>query len=103
MRKKLSPNPQQTLPSGSAANGGKREYMSGDYQLNLPRQTLETVDGRAKPVLGKGLAQVGFIPNMHAAERQRADLPGIEPILRATNGSNPSDWRRATMHAICGP
>ena len=48
--------------------------MNAEYRLNLPMQTLETADDRAKPVLDKALAQVGFIPNMYAG---MANSPGL--------------------------
>lgn len=40
--------------------------MLAEHQIGLPAVTLESADGKAKAVLEKALAQVGFIPNMYA-------------------------------------
>jgi hypothetical protein len=40
--------------------------MLSEYQLTLPGLGLENADGRAKAVLEKAKAQVGFVPNMYA-------------------------------------
>ena len=40
--------------------------MLAEHQIGLPAQSLETADGKAKEVLEKAKAAVGFIPNMYA-------------------------------------
>lgn len=40
--------------------------MTAEYKLTLPPKTLETADPKARAVLEKAKAQVGFIPNMYA-------------------------------------
>lgn len=48
--------------------------MTAEYQLNLPFQTLEDAEPKAKEVLEKAKAQVGFIPNMYAG---MVNSPGL--------------------------
>ena len=48
--------------------------MNDAAKLTLPPKTLETKDPRAKEVLEKAKAQVGFIPNMYAG---MANSPGL--------------------------
>jgi uncharacterized peroxidase-related enzyme len=48
--------------------------MLSEYQLTLPGLGLENADGRAKAVLEKAKAQVGFVPNMYAG---MANSPGL--------------------------
>ncbi|MDX1466141.1 MAG: carboxymuconolactone decarboxylase family protein [Halomonas sp.] len=48
--------------------------MSADYQMQLPPQTLETADAKAKPLLEQANAQLGFVPNMYAG---MAKAPGV--------------------------
>ena len=48
--------------------------MTAEYKLTLPAKTLENADPRAKAVLEKAKAQVGFIPNMYAG---MANSPGL--------------------------
>lgn len=40
--------------------------MLAEHQISLPAVTLESADGKAKAVLEKAQAAVGFIPNMYA-------------------------------------
>lgn len=40
--------------------------MLAEHQIGLPAVTLASAEGKAKVVLEKALAQVGFIPNMYA-------------------------------------
>src|SRR5260370_16392287 len=48
--------------------------MTSQARLTLMPKTLETADSRAKAVLEKAKAQVGFIPNMYAG---MANSPGL--------------------------
>ena len=48
--------------------------MTAEYKLTLPAKTLENADPRARAVLEKAKAQVGFIPNMYAG---MANSPGL--------------------------
>jgi len=48
--------------------------MTAQYKLTLPAKTLENADPKAKAVLEKAKAQVGFIPNMYAG---MANSPGL--------------------------
>jgi uncharacterized peroxidase-related enzyme len=48
--------------------------MTSQARLTLKPKTLETADSRAKAVLEKAKAQVGFIPNMYAG---MANSPGL--------------------------
>src|SRR5258708_32999140 len=48
--------------------------MTSQAKLTLMPKTLETTDSRAKAVLEKAKAQVGFIPNMYAG---MANSPGL--------------------------
>lgn len=48
--------------------------MSAEYQLTLPMKTLDNADGKAKSVLEKAKAQVGFVPNMYAG---MVNSPGL--------------------------
>ena len=48
--------------------------MTHEAKLTLPPQSLETATPRAKAVLEKAKAQVGFIPNMYAG---MANSPGL--------------------------
>ena len=48
--------------------------MTAEYKLTLPAKTLENADPKAKVVLEKAKAQVGFIPNMYAG---MANSPGL--------------------------
>lgn len=48
--------------------------MTAEYQLTLPFQTLDNADAKAKAVLEKAKAQVGFIPNMYAG---MVNSPGL--------------------------
>lgn len=48
--------------------------MIAEAQLTLPQLTLDNADARARPVLEKAKAQVGFIPNMY---KGMANLPGL--------------------------
>ena len=48
--------------------------MTDEAKLTLLPKTLETADPRAKPLLAKAKAEVGFIPNMYAG---MANSPGL--------------------------
>lgn len=48
--------------------------MKAEYKMTLAPQTIETAPPKAKAVLEKALAQVGFIPNMYAA---MVNSPGV--------------------------
>lgn len=48
--------------------------MTAEARLNLPAQTLESADPKAREVLGKAKAQVGSIPNMYA---NMVNSPGV--------------------------
>lgn len=48
--------------------------MTAEYQLTLPFQTLQDAEPRAREVLEKAQAQVGFIPNMYAG---MVNSPGL--------------------------
>lgn len=48
--------------------------MSAEYRLTLPFNTLENADPKAREVLEKAKAQLGFIPNMYAG---MANAPGL--------------------------
>lgn len=48
--------------------------MTAEYQLTLPFQSLENAEPKARTVLEKAKAQVGFIPNMYAG---MVNSPGL--------------------------
>jgi len=48
--------------------------MSADAKLNLPTQSIDTADGKAKELLTHAKAQTGFVPNMYAL---MANSPGL--------------------------
>lgn len=48
--------------------------MAADYQIQLPPQTLDTADDKAKPLLEQANATLGFVPNMYAG---MAKAPGV--------------------------
>mgnify|MGYP000081807344 FL=1 len=48
--------------------------MSADYQLQLPPQTLDNADAKAKPLLEQANAKLGFVPNMYEG---MAKAPGV--------------------------
>lgn len=48
--------------------------MLAEYQLTLSPQTLDNAEPKAKAVLEKAFAQVGFIPNMYA---RMVNSPGL--------------------------
>lgn len=48
--------------------------MIAEYKLTLPVRTIENADPKAKAVLEKAQAQVGFIPNMYAG---MVNSPGL--------------------------
>ncbi len=48
--------------------------MTSEYKLTLPPQTLDNADAKARAVLERARAQVGFIPNMYAG---MANSPGL--------------------------
>ncbi|APE30198.1 alkylhydroperoxidase [Halomonas aestuarii] len=48
--------------------------MSADYQMQLPPQTLDNADAKAKPLLEQANDQLGFVPNMYAG---MAKAPGV--------------------------
>jgi len=48
--------------------------MSASYQMQLPPQTLETADAKAKPLLEQAKETLGFVPNMYAG---MAKAPGV--------------------------
>lgn len=48
--------------------------MTSEYKLTLSPKTLHNADPKAKAVLEKAKAQVGFIPNMYAG---MANSPGL--------------------------
>ena len=48
--------------------------MSADYQMQLPPQTLDNADAKAKPLLEQANAKLGFVPNMYEG---MAKAPGV--------------------------
>jgi len=48
--------------------------MSADYQMQLSPQTLDNADAKAKPLLEKANATLGFVPNMYEG---MAKAPGV--------------------------
>ncbi len=48
--------------------------MSADYQIQLPPQTLDNANAKAKPLLEKANATLGFVPNMYEG---MAKAPGV--------------------------
>jgi uncharacterized peroxidase-related enzyme len=69
--------------------------MTAEYKLALPIKTLDNADPKARTVLEKAKAQVGFIPNMYAG---MANSPGLlETYLdgyarfRAESGLSPAE------------
>ncbi|AMD00297.1 carboxymuconolactone decarboxylase family protein [Halomonas chromatireducens] len=48
--------------------------MTADYRLQLPPQTLENADAKARPLLEKANAKLGFVPNMY---KGMAKAPGV--------------------------
>lgn len=48
--------------------------MSADYKMQLPPQTLETADAKAKPLLEQANETLGFVPNMYEG---MAKAPGV--------------------------
>lgn len=69
--------------------------MTAEYKLALPIKTLDNADPKARTVLEKAKAQVGFIPNMYSG---MANSPGLlETYLddyarfRAESGLSPAE------------
>jgi uncharacterized peroxidase-related enzyme len=52
----------------------KENHVTAEYKLTLTAKTLENADSKAKAVLEKAKAQVGFIPKMYEA---MANSPGL--------------------------
>lgn len=48
--------------------------MSADYRIQLAPQTLDNADDKARPLLEKANAKLGFVPNMYA---HMAKAPGV--------------------------
>jgi uncharacterized peroxidase-related enzyme len=48
--------------------------MSSDYRMTLPPQTIEHAEPKARAVLERAKAQVGFVPNMFGG---MANSPGL--------------------------
>ncbi|BFN28260.1 carboxymuconolactone decarboxylase family protein [Pseudomonas sp. SCT] len=48
--------------------------MLSEYKMKLPEVSLDHADGRARAVLEKAKAQVGFIPNMYS---RMVNSPGL--------------------------
>jgi uncharacterized peroxidase-related enzyme len=48
--------------------------MSADYQMKLAPQTLDNADAKAKPLLEKANAKLGFVPKMYEG---MAKAPGV--------------------------
>ncbi|MWJ28811.1 carboxymuconolactone decarboxylase family protein [Halomonas sp. ZH2S] len=48
--------------------------MTAEYKMKLAPQTLDNADAKAKPLLEKANAKLGFVPNMYQA---MAKAPGV--------------------------
>ncbi|MBW6389839.1 carboxymuconolactone decarboxylase family protein [Billgrantia antri] len=48
--------------------------MTADYQIQLEPQTLDNADEKARPLLEKANAKLGFVPNMYT---HMAKAPGV--------------------------
>jgi len=48
--------------------------MTADYQMTLAPQTLDNADAKAKPLLEKAQAKLGFVPRMYEG---MAKAPGV--------------------------
>lgn len=48
--------------------------MTADYRIQLEPQTLDNADEKARPLLEKANAKLGFVPNMYA---NMAKAPGV--------------------------